>query len=107
AALLSRYVTALDQALAAHCAAQNPAAPSPAKSESSHLGELLDLCERETDNAAMRMLLLSTAEREARARPGVVKENRERLERLQRQYPLRQPAKGLTDAVLARIHAEP
>jgi hypothetical protein len=106
-ALLARYVAALDHALAAHVTGQSPGPVPTANPDDSQLEDLLELCLRETDNAAMRMLLLSTIERASRAQPGMAKKYRQRLELLQRQYPLRQPAKGLTDAVLAKVQTEP
>jgi hypothetical protein len=103
--MLANYISGLAQALEAFCAALPPDAPPLSAAERTPLDRLLDLCLRETDNATMRLLLLSTAEREARVQPGITKEYREPLERLQREHPLRRPARGLTDAALARICA--
>lgn len=103
---LPAYVACLEQALAIFCSAHAPDTKPFLYAERSIIDGLLDLCLRETDNVTMRMLLLSTVERESRARPDVAGEYRERLERLQREYPLRTPAQGLTDAALTRIYAE-
>jgi hypothetical protein len=103
--LLPQYVTGLAQALAVFCAALAPDTQPFLYAERNILDWLLDLCLRETDNAIMRLLLLSTVERESRARPDVAREYRERLERLQREHPLRQSGQGLADAALKRIYA--
>jgi hypothetical protein len=105
-AMLGRYVSGLEQALAVYCASRTPDTKEYLYAERSILDVLLDLCLRETDNGSMRMLLLSTVEREAPMKPEIVQEYRERLERLQREHPLHQPAQGLTDAALARIYAK-
>ena len=102
-AMLPYYVAALEQALAVFCSALAPDTRPFLYAERSIIDSLLDLCLRETDNVTMRMLLLSTVEREARARPDIAQEYRERLERLQREHPLRQAAQGLAEG-RARPH---
>jgi len=105
-ARLPAYIACLEQALAIFCSAHAPDTKPFLYAERSIIDGLLDLCLRETDNVTMRLLLLSTVEREARARPDIAGEYRERLERLQREYPPRAPAQGLAEAVLTRIYAE-
>jgi hypothetical protein len=104
--MLPTYVDCLEQSLAIFCALQASDAPPVPSAEQSLIDRLLDLCLRETDNVTMRLLLLSTMEREARIQPDIAGKYRERLERLQREYPLRPPALGLAEAALTRIYAE-
>jgi tetratricopeptide (TPR) repeat protein len=106
ASQLPHYVAVLDQALAVSCSALAPDVRPFLTAERNILDSLLNLCLREMDNPVMRFLLLSTVQREAIARPDVAGEYRERLERLQREHPLSEPAQGLAQKVLAQIFAE-
>lgn len=105
-ARLPSYVACLEQALAIFCSAHAPDKTPSLYDERNIIDNLFELCRRETDNVTMRMLLLSTVERESRARPDVVRDYRQRLEGLQREFPLRTPARALTEAALTRIFAE-
>lgn len=105
-AMLPQYVSGLEQALAVSCSALAPDTRPFLYAERSILDFLLDLCLREPDNVIMRLLLLSTVERESRARPDIAKEYRERLERLQHEHSLPQPSQGLADTAIVRIYAE-
>jgi hypothetical protein len=104
-ALLPSYISGLEQALAVFCSALAPDTHPFLYAERSILDHLLDLCLREPDNVPMRLLLLSTVERESRARPDIAQEYRARLERLQTEHPITQPAQGLADAAIVRIFA--
>jgi hypothetical protein len=104
--MLFNYISGLARALADLCTTLPSDTPSLPDAQQFSIDRLLELCWRETDNAAMRILLLSILERAARAHPDAAKEYRERLERLQREHPLRRPAQGLTDAALRRIFEE-
>jgi hypothetical protein len=105
-ALLPSYISGLEQALAVSCSALAPDTGPFLYAERSILDFLLDLCLRASKNVPARLLLLSTVERESRARPDIAREYRARLERLQREHPIPEPAQALASAALSRIYAE-
>ncbi|HWH70069.1 MAG TPA: hypothetical protein VNT26_11840, partial [Candidatus Sulfotelmatobacter sp.] len=69
------------------------------------IDHLLEIALEENFNVSARLLLLSTLEKEARRRPDIGQEYRQRIEQLQREYPLAQPAQGLAQAALARVYS--
>jgi len=63
----------------------------------------LNLSLEEPQNVCCRFLLLSTLESEAKRQPAIADEYRERIELLQREKPLVEPAQALANARLTRI----
>ena len=102
--MLPHYVTGLAHALEVYCAGFVSETQPFVYSGRNTCDALLDLCLRETDNVIMRMLLLSTLDRESRAHPEIAREYREKIHRLQREHPLRESIQALTDAAVARIY---
>jgi hypothetical protein len=105
-AMLPGYVAGLEQALAVFCSALAPDTRPFLHAERSIFDHLVDLCLRELDNVTMRLLLIATVQREAQARPDIALECRPRIDKLQREHPLREPAQGLAQAALQRLYAE-
>jgi tetratricopeptide (TPR) repeat protein len=104
AAHLPLYLLALEQALAVSCAALAPDTRPFLFAERSILDNMIHLAVEEPYNVACRFLLLTTLDKEARARPDVAAEFRSRVERLQREHPLPEPAQGIATAAIHRIY---
>lgn len=102
-ASLPFYIGGLEQSLAVSCAGLAPDTRPFLHAERSIVEFLLDLCLREPQNVAARLLFLTTLEKESKSRPDVVREYCDRIERLQREHPLVQPAQGLAEAAVKRI----
>jgi len=102
-ASLPYYIGGLEQSLAVSCAALAPDTRPFLHAERSIIEFLLELCLREPQNVATRLLFITTLEKESKSRPDIVREYRDRIERLQREHPLVQPAQGLAEAAVKRI----
>jgi tetratricopeptide (TPR) repeat protein len=102
---LPTYVVALEQALAVSCATLVEAGRPFLSSERSIIDNHLNLSLEEPNNIACRFLLLSSLETEKAREPSIAGEFKERIERLQREKPLVNPAQSLADAAVTRIFA--
>lgn len=106
AAQLPTYLIALEQSLAIACAPLVGDKPFLSQ-ERALFDNLLQLAVAAPANKAARLLLLAACEREARRRPDIVSEYRERLERLQREYPLQGPVQAIAvhsvESIVARL----
>lgn len=100
---LGAYASALEQALAVHCASEVPLNRRFLYGERSILDFLLDLSLRSPTNAPARLLFLATVARQSRLRAAIANEYRARVDRLQREHPLPAPADELARDVLGRI----
>lgn len=64
----------------------------------------LHLCLSEPRNPTARILLLQTCLSMKRVRPAIVAEYREKLERLQRENPLADPAQGVLQRLFTEVY---
>ncbi len=97
-----QYLLRLEQLLAVRCSTMDGVPNSFLSGEREIVDGNLQLCLAEPDNAVPRLLLAHTLQRLQKIRPSVVAEFREKVQLLQKDHPLPQPAQG----VLARLFAE-
>lgn len=100
---LPTYLVGLEQALAVSCTKLVPDDKPFLSAERSIIENHLNLSVEEPNNLCCRFLLLSTLEKEASRKPGIAGEFKERIERLQREKPLAEPAESLANAAIGRI----
>jgi tetratricopeptide (TPR) repeat protein len=94
------YLVRLEQLLAVRCAGMEGADPAQLSGEREILDGNLQLCLAAPESVSTRLLLAQTALALKRARPGVLPEFRDRLERLQRDFPLPEPAHAVVQRLL-------
>ncbi|MBX9790130.1 MAG: hypothetical protein K2Y37_14530 [Pirellulales bacterium] len=97
----SDYQLRLEQLLAATACQLDGARPDFLNGEREMLQGTLELCLREAANATPRFVLMGLVQRLQAINPQVVGEFREKVERLQREYPLAPSIQAVLDARLA------
>lgn len=88
---LPHYTVLLEQGLAVGLSNKVPSGKRFLQSERSILDGMLLAAVELPSNVRIRMLLLSTLEREARTRPEVVREYRDKLLLLEKEHPIKDP----------------
>jgi tetratricopeptide (TPR) repeat protein len=104
---LARYLFASEQALAVGSAILEKASSGFLYGERSIVDNLLLLAVDTPTSVRTRCLLLNTLEKEARRRPDIVREYRDKLRRLQKEHPLSAgAAAALVSAAMATLEAK-
>ena len=104
---LPRYLAATEQALAVSTAAMESSSSNLLYAERAIIDNLLLLALATPSSVRTRCRLLNTLEKEARRRPDVVREYREKLRRLQIEHPLPSGATAnIIDAALATLETK-
>ena len=99
------YLLRLEQLLAARCNAMDGAQKGFLSGEREIIDGNLHLCLGHAKNPATRILLLQTMKSLKRVWPELVAEYRDKLQRLQREHPLAEPAQGICDRLLNEVLA--
>lgn len=99
-----RYLLALEQLLAVRTAGIDPA-KSTLRNERELLDGQLAFCAEQPDNLPLRLILANTLGAMKRARPEIVADYRERVERLDAEHPLPEPARAVTARLFAAVFA--
>jgi tetratricopeptide (TPR) repeat protein len=104
---LAQYFVALEQALAVAAANIEDSASSYLYEERSIFDNLLSLALDTPACIRTRCLLLNTLEKEARRRPDIAREYREKIQRLQKEHPLKAgPTANLVAAAIATLETK-
>jgi hypothetical protein len=104
---LAQYLVALEQALAVGAANVEDPGNSILYEERSIFDNLLSLAVDTPACIRTRCLLLNTLEKEARRRPDIAREYREKIQRLQKEHPLKAgPASNLVAAAIATLETK-
>lgn len=100
---LPAYLVCLEQLLAARSSGMEGAGESFLSGHHSMVDGNLNLCVSNPKNSIARILLLQTMQALKKVQPEIVAEYREKLELLQRQYPLDEPAHEVCQLLLHRL----
>jgi len=99
------YLVRLEQLLAVRCGGIEGPKADFLSGERDIVDGNLQLCLSQPKNPAVRILLLQTCLALKTTHPTIVAEYREKLDLLQREHPLAEPANGITQRLLASIVA--
>lgn len=100
------YLLRIEQALAVTCAATAAASPRFLHGEREIVAGTLNLCLEQPANITARVLLAALLDRMRRVNAPAVAESRQRVERLQAEYPLPAPAADLVGQMLDAVFAD-
>jgi tetratricopeptide (TPR) repeat protein len=105
---LPPYLVRLEQLLAVRCASmENAKGPADFLSgERDIIDGNIQLCLSQPRNPTVRILLLQTCLSMKRIRPDIVAEYRDKLQLLQREHPLAEPAQGVVQRMVNDVFAE-
>jgi len=94
------YLLRLEQLLAIRCSGLAGVQDSSLSGEREIVDGNLHLCLNHPKNATARILLLQTFRSLGRVRPAIAEEYREKVRRLQREYPLEEPIQSVLNRML-------
>jgi tetratricopeptide (TPR) repeat protein len=102
---LPYYLLRLEQLLAVRCSGMEGVSSGFLNGERQLIDGNIHLCLNNAKNPVARILLLQTMKAMKRVRPEIVGEYRDKLQMLQRQHPLDEPAQGVCQRLLNEVLA--
>ncbi len=101
----ANYLVRLEQLLAVRCSGMDGVPPEFLHGAREVIDGNLHLCLNNAENVTTRILLLQTVKAMKRVRPEIVGEYRDKLQMLQREHPLDEPAQGVCQRLLNEVLA--
>lgn len=100
----AHYLLRLEQLLAVRCYSADTVSASELHGEREIIDGNIHLCLASPDNVVTRLLLAQILQRMKKVRPEVVAEYREKIQLLQKENPLPDPAQGVLQRILAAVY---